>query len=47
MKTIDQINFKGKKALLRVDFNIPLDKDLKIIQQVKEEMTRFLMKLLL
>ena len=31
MKTIDQINFKGKKALIRVDFNIPLDKDLKII----------------
>ena len=25
MKTIDQLNFKGKKALIRVDFNVPLD----------------------
>ena len=27
MKTIDQISFSGKKALVRVDFNVPLDKD--------------------
>jgi phosphoglycerate kinase len=27
MKTVDQINFLGKKALIRVDFNVPLDKD--------------------
>src|ERR1700712_1257617 len=27
MKTIDQISFSGKKALIRVDFNVPLDKD--------------------
>jgi phosphoglycerate kinase len=27
MKTVDQINFLGKKALVRVDFNVPLDKD--------------------
>ena len=26
MKTVDSINFKGKKALVRVDFNVPLDK---------------------
>lgn len=26
MKTVDQINFAGKKALVRVDFNVPLDK---------------------
>lgn len=26
MFTIDNINFKGKKALVRVDFNVPLDK---------------------
>jgi phosphoglycerate kinase len=26
MKTINDINFKGKKALIRVDFNVPLDK---------------------
>lgn len=25
MKTIDQLNFKRKKALIRVDFNVPLD----------------------
>nr|MBC7613528.1 phosphoglycerate kinase [Pseudopedobacter sp.] len=25
MKTIDNINFSGKKALIRVDFNVPLD----------------------
>jgi phosphoglycerate kinase len=26
MKTIDDINFNGKRALIRVDFNVPLDK---------------------
>ncbi len=26
MKTIDQHNFSGQKALIRVDFNVPLDK---------------------
>src|SRR5580698_7344880 len=30
MKTIDQISFAGKKALVRVDFNVPLDKDYNI-----------------
>lgn len=25
MKTVDSIDFKGKKALIRVDFNVPLD----------------------
>ena len=30
MKTIDQINFKGKKALIRVDFNVPLNASFKI-----------------
>jgi len=30
MKTIDQINFAGKKALIRVDFNVPLDENLNI-----------------
>jgi len=30
MKTIDQINFAGKRALIRVDFNVPLDKDYNI-----------------
>ncbi|MBW7844350.1 MAG: phosphoglycerate kinase [Bacteroidia bacterium] len=27
MKTVDTINFAGKKALVRVDFNVPLDKN--------------------
>jgi phosphoglycerate kinase len=30
MNTIDQCNFKDKKALVRVDFNVPLDKDFNI-----------------
>jgi len=30
MRTIDQCNFKDKKALVRVDFNVPLDKDFNI-----------------
>lgn len=30
MKTVDNFNFKSKKALIRVDFNVPLDGDLKV-----------------
>lgn len=30
MKTIDDINFSGKKALIRVDFNVPFDADFNI-----------------
>lgn len=30
MKTIDFLNFSGKKALIRVDFNVPLDKQFNI-----------------
>lgn len=30
MKTIDGFNFKGKRALVRVDFNVPLDDDHRI-----------------
>ncbi|MDB5155913.1 MAG: pgk [Mucilaginibacter sp.] len=30
MKTIDQIKFTGKKALIRVDFNVPLDENGKV-----------------
>jgi len=30
MKTVDQLSFKDKKALIRVDFNVPLDDDFKI-----------------
>lgn len=30
MKTIDYLNFSGKKALIRVDFNVPLDENFNI-----------------
>ena len=30
MKTLDSYNFSGKKAIVRVDFNVPLDKGLNI-----------------
>ena len=30
MKTIDNYNFKDKKALIRVDFNVPLDSEFNI-----------------
>ncbi len=30
MKTIQDIDFKGKKALIRVDFNVPLDEDFNV-----------------
>ncbi len=30
MKTLDQYNFSGKKALIRVDFNVPLDENFNI-----------------
>ncbi|HUH51357.1 MAG TPA: phosphoglycerate kinase [Flavobacterium sp.] len=30
MRTVNDINFSGKKAIIRVDFNVPLDKDFKV-----------------
>lgn len=30
MKTVNDFNFSGKKVLVRVDFNVPLDKEFKI-----------------
>lgn len=30
MKTIDQLNFSGKRALIRVDFNVPLNKQFQV-----------------
>ncbi len=30
METIDQINFRDKRALIRVDFNVPLDKSFQV-----------------
>ena len=35
MKTIDKINFQRKKALIRVDFNVPLNEDLKIADDTR------------
>ncbi|NBP71277.1 MAG: phosphoglycerate kinase, partial [Cytophagia bacterium] len=30
MKTINDFNFSGKRALIRVDFNVPLDKSFQV-----------------
>lgn len=35
MKTIDNYNFSAKKALLRVDFNVPLDKELRVTDETR------------
>jgi len=35
IKTVDQTDFKGQKALVRVDFNVPLDKDFKVTDNTR------------
>ncbi len=35
MKTIDGFDFKGKKAIIRVDFNVPLNKDFEITDDTR------------
>lgn len=35
MKTVNDINFKGKKALIRVDFNVPLDENFHVIDDTR------------
>lgn len=35
MKTIDNFDFKDKKALIRVDFNVPLDENFKITDDTR------------
>ncbi len=47
MKTIKDFNFSGKKALVRVDFNVPQDDNLNVsdntrIVAVKPTVDRFL-----
>ena len=47
MKTINDFNFKDKKALVRVDFNVPQSADLKVtdnsrIQAVKPTIEKIL-----
>jgi phosphoglycerate kinase len=37
MKTIDDFDFKDKRALIRVDFNVPLDDDLKVTDTTRIE----------
>ncbi|WP_404811836.1 phosphoglycerate kinase [Capnocytophaga canimorsus] len=40
MKTIDNFNFKDKKALIRVDFNVPLDENFKVTDNTRIEAAR-------
>ncbi|MFD1314378.1 phosphoglycerate kinase [Namhaeicola litoreus] len=37
MKTLDSINFENKKALIRVDFNVPLDENFKVTDATRIE----------
>ena len=47
MNTLDTYNFAGKRAVMRVDFNVPLDKDLNITDDTRIRMaTRSVLKIL-
>ena len=37
MKTIDDFNFQNKKALIRVDFNVPLDENFEVTDTTRIE----------
>lgn len=37
MKTLSDFNFQGKRALVRVDFNVPLDDDLNVVDASRIE----------
>ncbi len=40
MRTVDDFNFKDKKALIRVDFNVPLDADFRVTDSNRIEAAR-------
>jgi len=47
MNTLDTYNFAGKRAVMRVDFNVPLDQDLRITDDTRIRMaTRSVLKIL-
>ena len=35
MKTIDDFNFENKKALIRVDFNVPINENLEVTDDTR------------
>jgi phosphoglycerate kinase len=37
MKTLDDFNFSGQRALIRVDFNVPLSNELKVTDTTRIE----------
>ena len=37
MKSIDDINFKDKKAIIRVDFNVPLNENFEVTDKSRIE----------
>ena len=41
MQSIDNFNFAGKKAFVRVDFNVPLDENFNITDDTRIRNYRF------
>ena len=37
MKTVNDFNFKNKKAIIRVDFNVPLDENFNVTDATRIE----------
>ena len=35
MKTVDSINFKNERAVIRVDFNVPLNEQIEVIDETR------------
>ena len=42
MQTLDNFNFAGKKAFVRVDFNVPLDENLNITDDISSYLSLIL-----